>query len=318
MKKETPLVQMLFGERNLPDGDDGFAEYADATPPVRTAEDFKDLIAALDALEEQAAKELHPALIHMRDVFVHETTKQYVAASGVPEWIKYIQVNVTGDVERAIDDMLMRALAHGRTHIASQFGRTYAELPAMGKFPDEALRYFRQKKFYISGILSRDLTGDAQTMLLQAMKSGASVDDTVDKLQRMFEPLVGKDESIADWEQTKPARLATIVRTNTTDAYNQGVLVEMRGDEYDGMVKGFEYVAVLDNKTTPVCQFLDGAVFRRDDKRLDRLLPPNHFNCRSVVEPVLYGRRLAKGELISAKRFKQALDLIPPGFGGDR
>ncbi len=52
--------------------------------------------------------------------------------------------------------------------------------------------------------------------------------------------------------------------------------------ENDDIIKGVEYVATLDSKTTEICMSLDGKVF--DIGEGPR--PPMHFNCRSTTIPI--------------------------------
>lgn len=52
------------------------------------------------------------------------------------------------------------------------------------------------------------------------------------------------------------------------------------------IVKKELYVATLDSRTTPICQSLDGKVFKRGSGPV----PPIHINCRSIRVPVINGR----------------------------
>ena len=49
-----------------------------------------------------------------------------------------------------------------------------------------------------------------------------------------------------------------------------------------------QYVATLDSRTTPICQSLDGQVFKTGQGEI----PPVHMNCRSIRVPVIDGRPL--------------------------
>jgi len=51
-----------------------------------------------------------------------------------------------------------------------------------------------------------------------------------------------------------------------------------------------QYVATLDSRTTPICQSLDGDVFKTGTGPI----PPIHINCRSIRVPVIDGRKLGK------------------------
>lgn len=52
------------------------------------------------------------------------------------------------------------------------------------------------------------------------------------------------------------------------------------------VIRGVEWVSVLDSRTSPMCRGLDGQIF--DRKKGPR--PPIHVGCRSTVVPVLKGR----------------------------
>ena len=97
----------------------------------------------------------------------------------------------------------------------------------------------------------------------------------------MFEPYFRTSEAGA---AGRAHRLETIVRTNTTDAYNQARKNEFREDDF---VVAMEYSAVLDDRTTDFCREHDGKIYKKDDPYLDTITPPNDFNCRSLLVPVL-------------------------------
>jgi len=48
-------------------------------------------------------------------------------------------------------------------------------------------------------------------------------------------------------------------------------------------IEGWQYVAVLDSRTTPICAHRDGKIYPAEDKTH---LPPAHFHCRSTTVPV--------------------------------
>ncbi len=49
-----------------------------------------------------------------------------------------------------------------------------------------------------------------------------------------------------------------------------------------------QYVATLDSRTTPICQSLDGQIFKTGQGEI----PPVHLNCRSIRVPIIDGRPL--------------------------
>jgi SPP1 gp7 family putative phage head morphogenesis protein len=77
-----------------------------------------------------------------------------------------------------------------------------------------------------------------------------------------------------------------ITRTATTAVHNAAAF-ESYQSLPPGVSNSYRYVAVLDNRTSEICRELDGNVYRYDDP--NRVLPPQHLNCRSTTLPILRG-----------------------------
>ncbi len=56
----------------------------------------------------------------------------------------------------------------------------------------------------------------------------------------------------------------------------------------DSMIRGVEFVATLDNRTTMVCASYDGTIWKLSDA--NRPIPPLHWSCRSTLVAVVYGQ----------------------------
>ncbi|MBB76520.1 MAG: hypothetical protein CMJ75_18605 [Planctomycetaceae bacterium] len=76
-------------------------------------------------------------------------------------------------------------------------------------------------------------------------------------------------------------RAEAVVRTAVTNVTARAR--ETTYDENTSVIKGVQYVATLDSRTTIVCAGLDGQVFPINDGPR----PPQHINCRSTTVPVL-------------------------------
>lgn len=84
-----------------------------------------------------------------------------------------------------------------------------------------------------------------------------------------------------------------VVRTETNAIYNNA-----RKDLYsDFSVKYYVYVATLDNRTSQICQQLDGQEFKTEDAATGINFPPMHAHCRSTTVPKTFNipsERIAK------------------------
>lgn len=82
------------------------------------------------------------------------------------------------------------------------------------------------------------------------------------------------------------ARIDTMLRTNGFEAVNEARYSYFTDPQLDGFVQALEYTAILDSRTTQICQHLDGQVHGTDKGTWESYRPPNHFNCRSLLIPV--------------------------------
>lgn len=74
-------------------------------------------------------------------------------------------------------------------------------------------------------------------------------------------------------------QLDRYARTKHTEVMNNA-----RREYFDstGVVAGYQYSAIMDDRTTEICAALDGKIFKADDAPT----PPLHFNCRSTLIPI--------------------------------
>lgn len=71
-----------------------------------------------------------------------------------------------------------------------------------------------------------------------------------------------------------------MARTVTNDVYNRAHIERY---EDSGVVDGMQYSAHLDDRTSEICEMLNGTIWAMGDP--DIQVPPLHFNCRSRLVP---------------------------------
>lgn len=74
-----------------------------------------------------------------------------------------------------------------------------------------------------------------------------------------------------------------LARTAVNSVANRAAMDTYK--ENSDLVGSFQYVAVLDDRTTDICEELDGEIFALDDP--EAKVPPQHWNCRSTTIPVI-------------------------------
>ena len=78
------------------------------------------------------------------------------------------------------------------------------------------------------------------------------------------------------------AQARTLTRTSITSTQT-AALNKVIEDNPD-VIKGYMFTAILDSRTSPICQHHNGKVYDVNDTRFR---PPLHWNCRSTMVPVL-------------------------------
>ena len=94
---------------------------------------------------------------------------------------------------------------------------------------------------------------------------------------------VGVDKMARDIRKRMDVKLSDakrLVRTESNYCFNKGSL-----DGYieSGVVEFFQFLATLDNRTSPMCINLDGKVFPLEEAETGKNCPPMHPNCRSTT-----------------------------------
>lgn len=148
---------------------------------------------------------------------------------------------------------------------------------------DKATKYLSSKAMRITSKLETDIVDAFRNVLENAIKFDKSLTDVIKSIEsdsKLVESLPNIDS--AGRAVNIPHRIETIVRTNTSDALNQARQSLFNDPELKGFVMAYEYSAILDDRTTDICESLDGKILRD----FGEYVPPNHFNCRSVLIPV--------------------------------
>ena len=144
-------------------------------------------------------------------------------------------------------------------------------------------RFLSSKSLKATNDLSGSVQSQVHNILFNAIQYDQTLKQTLDALASAPEitdalptyDAAGKAVNV-------PARLETIARTNITSAVNLARQDFFGSPELKGFVQAYEYSAILDDRTTEVCQHLNGKIMRD----FSYYTPPNHFNCRSILIPI--------------------------------
>lgn len=169
---------------------------------------------------------------------------------------------------------------------------------------DKAAEYFDANAFRMAGNLTEATRGIIQGVLQSAVKYGKSppevraeiwtallkkglVNMTAIRDTETGETVEAVEAAWMVSEDAAAAYLDTLARTNLFEAMNEARFAEFTDPAVADFVEGLEYSAILDDRTTHICESLDEARYRTDNEGIwDKYRPPNHYNCRSLLIPI--------------------------------
>lgn len=155
--------------------------------------------------------------------------------------------------------------------------------PSFNLKNDKAAKFLKWQAFSISVIEGEKISHD----MFERIASG--VDAAVDEglTRKQFMERVMDQSGVSSVNQ---GHLTTIYRMNLATASNASMLFAL--EENKEYFPGWEFIATIDNNTTPECEELDGTKYENDDTTY---FPPLHMNCRSLGSPISAGEWNANG-----------------------
>ena len=136
--------------------------------------------------------------------------------------------------------------------------------------PKDAVDWLNNYVPKLSGSLSEDILNRTREVIQKSMIEGSTLNERMKALQEAAPELAAMSQR----------RIESIARTEITRADTMGRLISMKNNSD---VIGFEFSAILDDRTTDICSSRHGLFMKIDDPRLSFNTPPQHVNCRSML-----------------------------------
>lgn len=308
--------------------------------------DFAAIESGLDATEERLTKNLAGVFEKMRDQLVATVRKRGIGRDtrDLAE-VDRLRLTGVGDVRNALLAAFGHGLHQGSADGWSEIDRGLAEAgvterPSVGKtmkanmavaspvagepaidtiddvvafwkgktpIQKQLLDYYTRQSFTIAGTYRDRILGDAQSLIMRGLTRGASMEQLEHELRNLFSLYVQTGEVAAD--VTSAARLHNIARTNVAEAYNSGRMNFFRHPEVGTFIQAYEYSSVLDERTTDFCKQWHGTILRADDPKLNGLVPPNHYQCRAILIPIVQGESFEISRQLPGARQQSGFEL---------
>lgn len=237
----------------------------------------------LDGWEAKAKDELAEIITKQKEALKKSIVKAKIMESQNANEVEKLQLSYVGEFRDNIKKWLQELWRYGQSEVQSELQtKKFVGIPA-----EKAMQYLKNKAFSIAGVLRDDILKGAKYILYAGMKNGETTTEIMFKLDQFFLQYTVPDGlQIEEGRLLTPHHLENIVRTNFNDAYNQGRLDMMEDKDLGDLITGVMFSAIMDERTTEVCEALDGQVFMQGDPDIARLTPPLHYMCRSTLVPI--------------------------------
>ncbi len=176
---------------------------------------------------------------------------------------KFLDQGLTQGIVNDLADQVTHALNPQNKQIATSFSVV----------PYDALNFYGDYSLYLKGVAEQELLNKAKQKIYSGIQNGLSVQNIMGSLESVFPSFhVG--------------RLQNIARTETSRAMNEGRIEGFQSPALKGFITAVEFSAILDSRTSDICEDRDGLILAIDDPRLKSNTPPLHYQCRSILVPV--------------------------------
>ncbi|MBI5724609.1 MAG: minor capsid protein [Planctomycetes bacterium] len=157
-------------------------------------------------------------------------------------------------------------------------------------YGDTALRVTRN--------LGRSIEKKCQTAAAEIVAKGMHVNEATARMRQAFKS-AGVLPQVVVQGQTRPAifLLETLARTQVQIAYGAGRWNANQDPAIQEILWGYEYSAVMDERTRPAHAALDGLRAPKDDAIWGKIFPPSGWNCRCSTLNIYHGDAEAQTDM---------------------
>ena len=262
---ETEEGQKTDTEPEPPEEDKKeFAKAYDQTPgDYHKKVDFKAMKTKLDDYDNSVVNESKLIVKKMIMDLKDQIEKKRIVQNQNVDRIDSLNLKYKKELKQILKNSFMGIYKDSHKQAAlevqkSNFAKPLAE--------DKFLEVIDAETFNYIGDYEYQILKRTRVALTSAIKDGASLTSTLNQLEDDLNGL--SLSSIERFSRTKH----TEVMNNARREYFEST----------GVVTGYQYSAIMDDRTSDICSGLHGKFFKADDAPT----PPMHFNCRSTLIPI--------------------------------
>lgn len=272
----VPKIEKEFKDKNYKINKRALSKYEKKV-------DFKQIDDSLIEQENKARENLQEILTKQRDSLIAFISSKILNNGLTTSLIRGLDLKYMMDIKISLQQMFdigyKQGLKDAKTELPKKFALTQSQ--GMGITPKKAIEYLKAKSDFTALKIREPILKDVKRVLLNSLRTGASVKATITQLEKVYEPYLISGV-IEEGEELAPYRLEAIVRTEIGEAYNYGRRAIGEDPDVSDYVLGYEFSEILDSRTTEISREIDGMTIKIDSDYLDDLTYPLHWNDRGM------------------------------------
>lgn len=247
-----------------PESKKEFAKAYDATPGDYSRKvDFKAMKTKLDDYDKSLMNETAPIVNKMLMDLYDQVSKKKIVQNQNVERIDGLTLKYKKDLKTILKNSFYQLYRDSINQAKVEVTKSNFAKPLD---PAKFLEVLDEEVFQYVGDYEYAILKKTRVELIAAIKDGRPLSSVLSVLSK-------------DLEQLSQVSLERYGRTKHTEVMNNG-----RYDYFQstGVVTGYQYSAIMDDRTSDICSGLHGKFFTADNAPI----PPMHFNCRSTLIPI--------------------------------
>lgn len=235
--------------------------------PAESKVNFAGIEKKMNTLEAEFLEEARPVWNEAQEKVASkvESLLKNDKAAKVSEQ-EIIPQNLRDQYRKVIVDQMMDAYQFGKTDAADEIDVKSPENKQKSK------NEIKQQAAFIVNKQMDEITAKAREKVISAMRQNElsvnlDIEETVAEISEGIEAYF-EEKGAA----TAAAAISSAINIGRDDTF----------DEHTEKISLYQYSAILDDRTCPICEDLDGSVVDGPTKRSTQWQPPIHINCRCI------------------------------------